>query len=98
HWLPGVGGGCGPPVGPPAGVAPRLAGEPPAEATAGHTFSLLYGVLVLDTGEFRFVSAGHPGPVHLAEGKPPVKLEVSGFPVGVGSGGYKEHAGALKPG
>src|SRR4051794_4845203 len=51
---------------PPAEVAARLARELAPEATAGYTLSLLYGVLALDTGEFRFVSAGHPGPVHLA--------------------------------
>ena len=83
---------------PPAEVASRLARELPPEATSGHTISLLYGVLALDTGEFRFVSAGHPGPVHLAAGKPPAKLEVTGFPLGVGGGAYKEQAVPLKPG
>jgi sigma-B regulation protein RsbU (phosphoserine phosphatase) len=90
--------GAGAEVVPPAEVADRLAREVPAEATAGHTFSLLYGVLALDTGEFRFISAGHPGPVHLTDGKPPTKLEVTGFPVGVGGGGYKEQTVPLKPG
>jgi sigma-B regulation protein RsbU (phosphoserine phosphatase) len=82
----------------PAEVAARLSQELPAEATAGHTFSLLYGVLTFDTGEFRFVSAGHPGPVHLPQGKPPTKLEVTGFPVGVGGAAYKEQAIPLEPG
>jgi sigma-B regulation protein RsbU (phosphoserine phosphatase) len=93
-----VAGGSRSGVVPPAEVAARLAQERPTEATAGHTFSLLYGVLALDTGEFRFVSAGHPGPVLLTEGAPLAKLEVAGFPVGVGSGEYKEQAVALKPG
>jgi sigma-B regulation protein RsbU (phosphoserine phosphatase) len=93
-----VAGGPGAGVTPPAEVAARFARELTPEATAGHTLSLLYGVLAFDTGEFRFVSAGHPGPVHLAEGKPPAKLEVTGFPVGVGGGGYKEQAVSLKPG
>jgi sigma-B regulation protein RsbU (phosphoserine phosphatase) len=84
-------------VAPPAAVAARLARELTPEATAGHTFSLLYGVLALDAGEFRFVSAGHPGPVYLAQGKPPVKLEVTGFPLGVGDGGYKEQVVPLSP-
>jgi sigma-B regulation protein RsbU (phosphoserine phosphatase) len=83
---------------PPAAVAARLAHELTPEATAGHTFSLLYGVLALDTGEFRFVSAGHTGPIHLTEGKPPATLGVTGFPFGVGGGGYEEQAVALKPG
>jgi sigma-B regulation protein RsbU (phosphoserine phosphatase) len=83
---------------PPAEVAARLTRELSAEATADHMFSLLYGVLSLDTGSFRFISAGNPGPVHLTEDKPPAKLEVTGFPVGVGGGGYKEQAVCLKPG
>jgi sigma-B regulation protein RsbU (phosphoserine phosphatase) len=93
-----VAGGLGSAVVPPAEVAARLAQELPPEATASHTFSLLYGVLALDTGEFGFVSAGHPGPVHVTEGAPLAKLEVAGFPVGVGGGGYKEQVIALKPG
>ena len=78
-------------------VAARLARELVPEATARYTFSLLYGVLALDTGEFRFVSAGHPGPVHLTDGRLPNKLEVTGFPVGVGGAEYKEQAVVLKP-
>jgi sigma-B regulation protein RsbU (phosphoserine phosphatase) len=98
QMLARVAGGLGSAVVPPAGVATRLAQELPPQATAGHTFSLLYGILALNTGEFRFVSAGHPGPVHLTEGAPPAKLEVAGFPVGVGDGGYKEQVVVLKPG
>jgi sigma-B regulation protein RsbU (phosphoserine phosphatase) len=91
-----IAGGPGPAV-PPAEVVAWLARELTAAAD-GHTVSLLYGVLAPDAGEFRFVSAGHPGPVHLTAGKPPAKLEVTGFPVGIGTGGYKEHAVALKRG
>jgi sigma-B regulation protein RsbU (phosphoserine phosphatase) len=83
---------------PPAEVAARFAHELSPKATAGHTFSLLYGVLALDSGEFRFVSAGHPGPVHLTRDKQPTKLEVTGFPVGVGDGEYKEQTVRLMPG
>src|SRR5262249_20952133 len=75
----------------PAEVVARLSRELTA-AAGGHTVSLLYGVLAADAGEFRFVSAGHPGPIHLTAGKQPAKLEVTGFPVGVGSGVYTEHA------
>jgi sigma-B regulation protein RsbU (phosphoserine phosphatase) len=93
-----VAGGHGEGVVSPAEVADRLARELTPEAIAGRTFSLLYGVLALDTGEFRFVSAGHPGPVHLTKGKPPTKLEVSGFPFGVVGGGYREQSVHLNPG
>lgn len=98
QMLARVAGGLGSAVVPPAEVAARIDREVPREATAGHTFSLLYGVLALDTGEFRFVSAGHPGPVHLTEGAPPMKLEVTGFPVGVRTAEYMEQVLALEPG
>jgi len=93
-----VAGGPGPAVVAPAEVVARLAGELTPEATTGYAFSLLYGVLALDTGEFGFVSAGHPGPVHLTDGLPPNKLEVTGFPVGVGAAAYKEQTVTLKAG
>jgi sigma-B regulation protein RsbU (phosphoserine phosphatase) len=83
---------------PPAKVAARLGGELVKEASAGHTISLLYGVLTLDTGEFRFVVAGNPGPVHLTEGEAPARLEGTGFPIGVGSGEYREQTIQLKAG
>jgi sigma-B regulation protein RsbU (phosphoserine phosphatase) len=90
--------GPGSTVVPPAEVTARLGRELSCAATAGYPCSLLYGVLTLNSGEFRFVSAGHPGPVHLTEGKPPAKLEVTNFPVGVGVGGYEEQAVSLLPG
>ena len=88
----------GPAAEPPAAVAAQLGRVLTPECTAGQTFTLLYGVLALDSGEFRFVSAGHPGPIHLAVGQLPVKLEVTGFPVGVGGGEYKERLVCLTPG
>jgi sigma-B regulation protein RsbU (phosphoserine phosphatase) len=98
HLLARVAGGSGAAIAPPAEVATRLGRELVGEVTAGHTLSLLYGVLALDSGEFRFVSAGHPGPVHLTEGMPARRLEASGFPVGVGAAQYKEHALSLNLG
>ena len=98
HRLARLAGGSNRPVAPPPEVASRLGVELTGEATAGHTLSLLYGVLALDTGEFRFVSAGHPGPVHVPRGSPPTRLEVSGFPLGVGNAAHKEHVVTLKPG
>jgi sigma-B regulation protein RsbU (phosphoserine phosphatase) len=88
----------GPAALPPVEVTARLSRQLTAEATAGRTLSLLYGVLALDTGEFRFVSAGHPGPIHMTARRSPAKLEVTGFPIGMGGDDYKEQALALKPG
>jgi sigma-B regulation protein RsbU (phosphoserine phosphatase) len=83
---------------PPAQVAGELSKQLSGEAAAGQTCTLLYGILGLDTREFRFVSAGHPGPVHLPSGSPPTVLEGSGFPVGVGPADYREQVVGLQPG
>jgi sigma-B regulation protein RsbU (phosphoserine phosphatase) len=82
---------------PPGQVVGELSRQLSGDAV-GHTFTLLYGVLGLDTREFRFVSAGHPGPVHLPVGGPPVVLKGGGYPVGVGTGDYPEHVVTLRPG
>jgi serine phosphatase RsbU (regulator of sigma subunit) len=67
-------------------------------AAVEQPLTLLYGILGLDTGEFRFVSAGHPGPVHLPQAGPPAPLEVTGVPIGVGTCNYEEQAVILRPG
>ena len=68
---------------PPAEVAARLntifAGRPDSE----QFFTLLYGILNLDTSEFRYVCGGHPGPIHLPLDGPAHLIESSGFPVGI---------------
>jgi sigma-B regulation protein RsbU (phosphoserine phosphatase) len=87
-----------PAIVPPAEVAARLSRRLSAEATAGHVLTLLYGVLGLDGGDFRFVSAGHPGPVHLPAGRPAIALEASGLPIGVAAQQYPEGAVTLRPG
>ena len=83
---------------PPAEVLGRLAERFPRTVTGGTPLALLYGVLDLAGGEFRFASAGHPGPVHLPAGGPPTQLEGAGLPLGVGAGGYKEQTVRLRPG
>ncbi len=56
----------------------------PFDTTTEQYFTLIYGVLNLTTGEFRYVSAGHPGPIHLPAGGAPRLLEGRGFPIGLG--------------
>jgi phosphoserine phosphatase RsbU/P len=82
---------------PPAQVAGELS-QHFSEAAVGQPFTFLYGILGLGTGEFRFVSAGHPGPIHLPQDAPPVQVEATGLPVGVGTESYKEQAVKLRPG
>ena len=59
---------------------------------------MIYGVLDARTGEFRYVSAGHPGPVHLPTGAGPVILESTGSPIGLAQDAYEERSVRLAPG
>jgi sigma-B regulation protein RsbU (phosphoserine phosphatase) len=82
---------------PPSEVVRRMRGQVCAEA-AGQGLTLLYGVLDLPTGTFRFVSAGHPGPAHLPRGGRAALREAAGLPVGVGTAGYPEEEVRLRRG
>jgi sigma-B regulation protein RsbU (phosphoserine phosphatase) len=81
----------------PAGVVGQLSKRVAPESTTGQMVTLLYGVLGLDSGEFRFVSAGHPGPIHLPRGASLACLGKPGLPLGVGNGEYREHTITLRP-
>jgi sigma-B regulation protein RsbU (phosphoserine phosphatase) len=74
-------------------LSERLSGE-----AAEQSFTLLYGTLDLQTGAFRFVSAGMPGPAHLLRSARPALLEAAGLPVGVGTADYREKVTRLSPG
>ena len=58
----------------------------------------MYGVLDVSTGDFRYVSAGHPGPLHLPADGPPVILESPGFPIGLADEAYAERCVHLAAG
>ena len=59
---------------------------------------MVYGILDAATGEFRYVSAGHPGPVHLPSGADPVILESQGSPIGLADDAYEERSVRLGAG
>lgn len=82
---------------PPAEVAERLSQKFPWDAATEQFFTIVYGIADAKTGEFRYVSAGHPGIVHLRRHAEPSLLEAVGFPIGLG-GGYEEHAVQLERG
>ena len=69
-------------VTPPAEVACELNRRFPMEEQNDLYFTMLYGVLDTETGEFRFVSAGHDPVVHLQSSGPPRFLEGSNLPIG----------------
>ncbi len=67
---------------PPAVLARKLNGLFPM-ADAHQFFTLLYGVIDRETLLFRFVCAGHPGPVHARAVGDVRVVEHTGFPIGV---------------
>jgi sigma-B regulation protein RsbU (phosphoserine phosphatase) len=82
----------------PAEVANHLNREFPWDCQTSQFFTLLYGVLEPDSGAFRFVAAGHPGPAHLPRDSAARNLKLQGSPVGLGDGRYEEHSLTLRPG
>ncbi len=86
----------------PAAVAMQLNREFPWDHRTEQFFTLMLGVVDPEAGQFRFVSAGHPGPLHLAPGKEPKLLRVPGSPIGMpvgwSEGGYEVHCLPLSKG
>ncbi len=83
---------------PPAEVAARLNRLFPFDSATEQFATMLYGILNVSTREFRYVSAGHPGPVHLPSGDDPVILESQGFPIGLADGSFEERSVRLGEG
>jgi sigma-B regulation protein RsbU (phosphoserine phosphatase) len=83
---------------PPAEVATRLNRLFPFDGATEQLTTMVYGILNAATGEFRYVSAGHPGPVHLPSHGDPVILESDGFPIGLADEVYQERSVHLEPG
>ncbi len=83
---------------PPAEVAARLNRLFPFDSATGQFTTLIYGILNTANGEFRYVSAGHPGPVHLPLGADPIVLESQGSPIGISDDAYEERSVSLGAG
>jgi sigma-B regulation protein RsbU (phosphoserine phosphatase) len=83
---------------PPAEVAARLNQLFPFDSPTEQFATMVYGILTTATGEFRYVSAGHPGAVHLPSGADPVMLECQGSPIGLGDDAYEERSVRLGTG
>ena len=83
---------------PPTEVADHLNRLFPFDSATEQFATMIYGILNAATGEFRYVSAGHPGPVLLPSGADPVILESRGSPIGLADDGYVERSIRLEPG
>ena len=90
---------AGLPLPEPTSVAQSMNERFPFDSKTGQYFTMLYGVLDVETLRFRFVSAGHGGPVHAPRQGPAVDLSSSGFPIGLLSNAvYEERLQQLSPG
>ena len=83
---------------PPAEVASRLNELFPFGTATEQYATLLYGILDVKSGDFLYVSAGHPGPLHVpARGA--AKIIVNpGFPIGLAEEAYGQEHIHLSPG
>lgn len=88
-----------PGVTPPSEVAARLNQQLISDTTNDQYFTLIYGVLDLRTFEFRHVSAGHSGPLHLRHDGGTELFDSNGNPVGLLEGAqFEERILQLSPG
>jgi phosphoserine phosphatase RsbU/P len=83
---------------PPAEVAARLNRLFPFDTATEQFATMVYGILNAATGEFRYVSAGHPGPVHLPSRADPMILAGRGSPIGLADDAYEERSVHLNAG
>ncbi len=67
---------------PPIEVATELNRRFPMAASGGKYFTLIYGVVDLETGEFTLVSAGHPPGIRQIPGREPEVITLRGMAIG----------------
>lgn len=90
--------GDGPATVSPARLAGRLNRQFPMERSRQY-FTLVYGAYDDSDGRFRYVVAGHPSPLLLRRGEPPVALPGRGLPIGmIENASYRDETVSLAPG
>ena len=71
----------------------------PFEMNKDRFFTILYGVLNIQKGQFRFASSGHPGPLIISSDQSIQKIGGEGIPIGiVEEPDYKETTITFNPG
>jgi len=82
----------------PSRVAERLNRQFPMDRTRQY-FTLVYGVMEQKTGRFQYVMAGHPAPILLRRGQPPVTVPGVGLPIGMmDEAAFDDETLTLEPG
>ncbi len=83
----------------PAEVVSRLNKQFQSKPDAPQYFTMIYGILDKETGVFRYVAAGHLGPIHVTGGSAPSIGKTGGAPVGLlANATYVEHTLTLSKG
>jgi sigma-B regulation protein RsbU (phosphoserine phosphatase) len=83
----------------PSALARQLNQQFPMMTDVPQYFTMLYGILDTRSGSFRYVSAGHPGPILVPGSGSPVCLPGEGFPIGLLPGAdYDDRHVQLQPG
>ena len=84
---------------PPVEVVARLNRQFQSNPDVPQYFTMIYGILDKETGEFRYVAAGHLGPIHFTHHSVPSIGKTGGMPVGLLPGAtYEEHTLTLSKG
>jgi sigma-B regulation protein RsbU (phosphoserine phosphatase) len=82
----------------PSSVAQRLNRQFPMDRTRQY-FTLVYGVIEPASGNFRYVTAGHPSPIVLPRGGVPAPAAGAGLPIGMfDEASFEEASLTLEPG
>jgi phosphoserine phosphatase RsbU/P len=86
-------------IAPPAEVVSHLNRHFLSNPGMSRFFTMVYGILDRETGEFRYVAAGHLGPIHLSRSSGRRIGETGGIPIGLLAGAtYEEHTVMLSTG
>ncbi|QVL34063.1 SpoIIE family protein phosphatase [Telmatocola sphagniphila] len=90
--------GLGNNITPPSEVVAHLNRLFPFDPATEQYATMVYGILHVESGVFRYASAGHPGPVHIKSSSQPVLLESQGGPIGLANDPYEERSVRLESG
>ncbi len=84
---------------PPAQVATQLNKRFQMTPENGQFFTMLYGIIDVESSQLRYVSAGHPGLIQLSKHHGPMVHKIASLPIGfVEDYEYEEHLIQLSPG
>ena len=93
-----VEGASTPRIVPPVEVAEGLNRRFSFDSSTEQYFTIVYGILDLHDGLFRYITAGHPGLAHLQANGEGHLIEIPGFPIGWAEEPYVEHEVQLAAG